>query len=312
MGFVGEVQVTVPLYRLWNFRVPGTDGNLRLPLVVRRGGMHISFQLRPAAAYYRDSRRERVGSVLNDLRRNPWNPLTYVKLFKHWDDVLDILSFKFGIHLPTRHYTLLMCAQMPPAQTLSIWADGSTRKRDWRFTEAYEQDLRGSVADVLAWLAPITRSAREFKGWLEDLRTGAHHSGTARMAATAEEGTAAQHAARRRRPLDGLWPQPEPAVQGAPAAAGAGGGVRLPRRPLPALGAARPADAAAQSRGAAAARRGEHAACLAAGALHRDHPRHRAVGGGPARAGPPLPARRAGPGLPALRPCHHDQRVIPA
>lgn len=188
MGFVGEVQVTVPLYRLWNFRVPGTDGNLRLPLVVKRGGMHISFQLRPAAAYYRDSRRERVGSVLNDLRRNPWNPLTYVKLFKHWDDVLDILSFKFGIHLPTRHYTLLMCAQMPPAQTLSIWADGSTRKRDWRFTEAYEQDLRGSVADVLAWLAPITRSAREFKGWLEDLRTGAHHSGTARMAATAEEG----------------------------------------------------------------------------------------------------------------------------
>ncbi|RTL46506.1 MAG: GMC family oxidoreductase [Burkholderiales bacterium] len=188
MGFVGEVQVTVPLYRLWNYRVPGTDGNLRLPLVVKRGGMHISFQLRPAAAYYRDSRRERVGSVLNDLRRNPWNPLTYLKLFKHWDDVLDILSFKFGIHLPTRHYTLLMCAQMPPAQTLSIWADGRTRKRDWRFTPAYEQDLRSSVADVLAWLAPITRSAREFPGWLDDLRTGAHHSGTARMAATADDG----------------------------------------------------------------------------------------------------------------------------
>jgi hypothetical protein len=188
MGFVGELQVTVPLYRLWNYRVPGTDGNLRLPLVVKRGGMHISFQLRPAAAYYRDSRRERVGSVLNDLRRNPWNPLTYLKLFKHWDDVLDILSFKFGIHLPTRHYTLLMCAQMPPSDHLSIWAEGSTRKRDWRFTEAYEQDLRASVADVLAWLSPITRSAREFKGWLEDLRTGAHHSGTARMAATADEG----------------------------------------------------------------------------------------------------------------------------
>ncbi|MBL8276164.1 MAG: GMC family oxidoreductase [Pelomonas sp.] len=188
MGFVGEVQVTVPLYRLWNFRVPGTDGNLRLPLVVKRGGMHISFQLRPAAAYYRDSRRERVGSVLNDLRRNPWNPLTYFKLFKHWDDVLDILSFKFGIHLPTRHYTLLMCAQMPPSEELAIWADGATRKRDWRFTEAYQQDLRDSVRDVLAWLAPITRSSREFKGWLEDLRTGAHHSGTARMSASADDG----------------------------------------------------------------------------------------------------------------------------
>lgn len=188
MGFVGEVQVTVPLYKLWNYRVPGTDGNLRLPLVVKRGGMHISFQLRPAAAYYRDSRRERVGSVLNDLRRNPWNPLTYLKLFKHWDDVLDILSFKFGIRLPTRHYTLLMCAQMPAADELSIWSEGQTRKRRWSLSEDYRQDLRASVQDVLAWLAPISRSSREFKGWLDDLRTGAHHSGTARMAATAAEG----------------------------------------------------------------------------------------------------------------------------
>jgi len=188
MGFVGEVQVTVPLYRLWNYRVPGTDGNLRLPLVVKRGGMHISFQLRPAAAYYRDSRRERVGSVLNDLRRNPWNPVTYLKLLKHWDDVLDILSFKFGIRLPTRHYTLLMCAQMPASDELSVWSEGQTRKRRWSLDEDYKRDLRASVQDVLAWLAPVTRSSREFKGWLDDLRTGAHHSGTARMAATPAEG----------------------------------------------------------------------------------------------------------------------------
>lgn len=188
MGFVGEVQVTVPLYRLWNYRVPGTDGNLRLPLVVKRGGMHVSFQLRPAAAYYRDGRRERVGTVLNDLRRNPWNPLTYFKLLKHWDDVLDILSFKFGIHLPTRHYTLLMCAQMPPSEDLAVWAEDGVRKRFWQLTPAYEQDLRDAVQDVLAWLAPITRSAREFKGWFEDLRTGAHHSGTARLSASAQDG----------------------------------------------------------------------------------------------------------------------------
>lgn len=188
MGFVGEVQVTVPLYRLWNYRVPGTDGNLRLPLVVKRGGMHISFQLRPAAAYYRDGRRERVGSVLNDLRRNPWNPLTYLKLFKHWDDVLDILSFKFGIKLPTRHYTLLMCAQMPASPDLSIWSEGQARVRRWVLEDDFRRDLAASVQDVLAWLAPITRSAREFKGWIDDLKTGAHHSGTARMAATAQDG----------------------------------------------------------------------------------------------------------------------------
>ncbi|PZP29682.1 MAG: hypothetical protein DI603_16610 [Roseateles depolymerans] len=194
MGFVGEVEMTVPLYRLWNYRVPGTDGNLRLPLVVRRGGMHFSFQLRPAATYYRDSRRQRVGTVLNELRRRPWNPLHYAKLFKHWDDVLDILSFKFGIRLPTRHYTLLLCAQMPTSAQPSVWSrhdaalGREVRVRRWLLSDEFRAELRASVDDVLAWLAPVSRRSRVFDNWLSDLRTGAHHSGTARMSADAETG----------------------------------------------------------------------------------------------------------------------------
>lgn len=187
MGFVGELQVTVPLYKLWNYRVPETDGNLRLPLVVRSGGQHVSFQLRPAANYYRNSRRERVGSVLNDLRRRPWNPLLYVRLFRHWDDILDILSFKFGIKLPTRHYTLLMCAQMPTAPDLSVWSEADpaggaeVRKRRWVLPPTFLQDLESAVQDVLKWLAPVTRRSRVFAGWQQDLRSAAHHSGTARL-----------------------------------------------------------------------------------------------------------------------------------
>jgi hypothetical protein len=194
MGFVGEIEVTVPLYRLWNYRVPGTDGNLRLPLVVKRAGLHISFQLRPAANYYRNSRRERVGSVLNDLRRNPWNPLHYVKLFKHWDDVLDILSFKFGIRLPTRHYTLLLCAQMPTAPELSVWSEpdgagGAERHlRRWQLSDDFRRELDAAVQDVLAWLAPVTKRSRVFAGWQAGLSSAAHHSGTARLSADAETG----------------------------------------------------------------------------------------------------------------------------
>jgi hypothetical protein len=193
MGFVGEVEVRVPLYRLWNYRVPGADGNLRLPLVVKRNGLHMSFQMRPAANYYRASRRERVDSVLNDLRRNPWNPLYYVKLFKQWDDLLDILSFKFGIHLPTRHYTLLLCAQMPTAPELSVWSrreesGQQVRVRRWHLDEQFRLDVQAAVDDVLAWLAPVTRRSRVFNGWQGDLRSAAHHSGTARLSADAGSG----------------------------------------------------------------------------------------------------------------------------
>ncbi|MFG6439527.1 GMC oxidoreductase [Roseateles sp. LKC17W] len=194
MGFVGEVQVSVPLYKLWNYRVPGTDGNLRLPLVVRSGGQHVSFQLRPAANYYRNSRRERVGSVLNDLRRRPWNLLLYARLLRHWDDILDILSFKFGIKLPTRHYTLLLCAQMPTTPERAVWSapdanDGNAaRQRRWTLTPAYLQSLDTAVQAVLAWLAPVTRRSRVFADWHQDLRSAAHHSGTARLSRTADTG----------------------------------------------------------------------------------------------------------------------------
>ncbi|MDR7334161.1 GMC family oxidoreductase [Roseateles asaccharophilus] len=194
MGFVGEVEVKVPLYRLWNFRVPGTDGNLRLPLVVQRAGLHVSFQLRPAANYYRNSRRERVGSVLNDLRRNPWNLRNYFSLFRHWDDVLDILSFKFGIKLPTRHYTLLMCAQMPTSPELALWGEptdaqgGEVRKRNWQLSTDYLCNLQGAIDDVLAWLAPVAKRSRVFAGWQSGLRSSAHHSGTARLSADADTG----------------------------------------------------------------------------------------------------------------------------
>ncbi len=194
MGFVGEVEVTVPLYRLWNYHARGTGGNLRLPLVVSQGGMHVSFQLRPAANFYRDSRRERVGTVLHQLRRNPWNPANYLRLFQHWDDVLDILSFKFGIHLPTKHYTLLLMAQMPPSDELSIWSEqdpvtGQERRvRDWQLTPAYQADLSGAVEQVLQRLGPVVKKSRVFPDWLDALATGAHHSGTARMSASAESG----------------------------------------------------------------------------------------------------------------------------
>lgn len=194
MGFVGEVQVTVPLYRLWNYQVPGTDGNLRLPLVMERDGMHFSFQLRPAATFYRASRRERVGSVLNQLRRNPWNPLHYLKLFSHWDDVLDILSFKFGIRLPTRHYTLVMCAQTPALPDLSIWSEvdpatgQEVRIRNWIISDAFRAELRAAIDDVFAALKPVITVSRVFPNWFELLCTGAHHSGTARLSVSAETG----------------------------------------------------------------------------------------------------------------------------
>ncbi len=200
MGFVGEIEVTAPLYRLWNFRPRGDSGNLRHPIVLRRAGLHVSFQLRPAAAVSKSSRRERVGTVLNELRRQWWNPALWLGVLRHRDDVLDILSFKFGVHLPTPHFTLLLVAQMPSDGARSIWLDDQPGAqmtpicRNWKLAPEYFALLHQCTQDLLALLKPITRSARLFDGWHNEVRSGAHHSGTARMSHGPHEGVCDRNA----------------------------------------------------------------------------------------------------------------------
>lgn len=188
MTFVAELQLDAPLYRLWNHSVPRAGGNLRLPLVVERDGLQVSFQLRPSATVSASSRRQRVDTVLNDLRRSPWNLAHYVRLLLHPDDLLDILSFKFGIRVPTRHYTLLMVAQMPTRNERDVWAAAAdsergalTFHRRWMLPDTYIDLLRSAIDDVIRQLGPLVQGVRLFDGWPATLRSAAHHSGTARM-----------------------------------------------------------------------------------------------------------------------------------
>lgn len=187
MGFVGELELDAPLYRLWNARTTDRRGTLRLPIVLRRAGLHLSFQLRPAVATAGSRQRQRVDTALNRLRRQWWSPAAWFDVLRHPDDLLDILSFQFGLHLPTRHYTLLMVAQMRPGPHRAVWSEpaGPTGpaeiRRDWRLSPQDLAAYQAGVEEVLERLRPLTRSARLFSHWADALRSAAHHSGTARL-----------------------------------------------------------------------------------------------------------------------------------
>lgn len=193
MGFVGELTMRVPLYRIWNFDAPGTGGNIRMPLVVMQDGLRISFQIRPAANFYRQGRRDRVHSVVTDIRNNRFNPLGYLRLLAHWDDVLDILSFEFGIRIPTSRYSLLMMAEQPPSEECAVArgigpAGRATIERNHRLTPAYLKTLDGAIAQLLDRLGPLATNVTVFPNWRATLGTGAHHSGTARMSVSPATG----------------------------------------------------------------------------------------------------------------------------
>lgn len=186
-GFVAEFVLDAPIYKLWNFLVPSFKGRLRLPMVVTQDGLLVSFQLRPAVQF---GTRNRVVSVLSELRNQPFNLRNYFRLLAHWDDILDILSFKLGIHIPTRRYLLWMVAEQPPAITCSIWRDKQSQYicRKWELSPAYLGSLQQAIHQAFYQLGVDIKNAQVFPGWENGLYSSAHHSGTARMHASPSHG----------------------------------------------------------------------------------------------------------------------------
>lgn len=187
---VGEVILDEPLYALWNYPVARTKGNLRLPFVVRQDGLQVSFQLRPAAHFWIVNPSNRVKSVLHELRNQPFKLRPYFQLLTHWDDVLEIFSFKFGVRLPTRHYSLVMVAEQPPTSTRAIWKekDNPTIYRQWVMSANYIDTLQKSIHQVLDILGSKIKSVNIFPDWPSRIMSSSHHSGTARMATSSEQG----------------------------------------------------------------------------------------------------------------------------
>jgi hypothetical protein len=191
-GFVAEVTLNEPIYKFWNFSPSGLAGNLRLPVVIEQDGLQISFQFRPAAQL---GSRTKVSSILNELRNEPYNFKNYFKLFSHVDDVLDILSFRFGLRWPTKRYSLLMVAQQAASSEVSVWrdADGTSILRNWVLPVTYVASLEKAIHTLIDRLG-CRSTTQIFPGWAADLRSSAHHSGTARMHTSPNEGVCDRNA----------------------------------------------------------------------------------------------------------------------
>lgn len=178
-GFVAEFVSDVPLYKLWNRAVSGAGGHLRLPLIIEQDGLRISFQLRPAVQF---GQRNKIVSLLSDLRNKPLDFRNYLRLSTHWDDIMDILSLRFGLQVPTQNYALLMVAEQPASdvRNISDLRDGKVG-RNWDLSSAYLESLHQAIDRALDKLAPVVKDARIFPDWVSNLFSSSHHSGTARM-----------------------------------------------------------------------------------------------------------------------------------
>ena len=181
-ALVGEVVLDQPLYKLWNY--PCAGGNLRVPLMLQQDGLQVSFQLRPAAHSLIVGPSKRVKSVISDLRNNPFDLGLYLRLLTHWDDIMEVFSFKLNLNFPTRHYSLLMVAEQPPSVELAVWreAESPTIYRKWEISKKNFETYGRAIEQLLNLLGGKVVSATIFPDWQRNVYSSSHHSGTARMA----------------------------------------------------------------------------------------------------------------------------------
>jgi choline dehydrogenase-like flavoprotein len=185
VGFVGEVALTADLNRLWNRFDAGLQGSVRLPLVITARGRKFAFYLRPAGPTALEAK-----SVLSDLRNNPFDPRLHLQLLLHSNDIVEALSLRAGINIPTRRFVLYMSAEQRPQEERAIAGSPGAVTRDWRLDDEFFRAAQDAIQGLLDALAPITARSTVFDHWATGLETAAHHCGTCRMAASAESGVA--------------------------------------------------------------------------------------------------------------------------
>ena len=179
-GFVAEVKTVRPFYKLWNYKSSNIKGSFRIPMVLEEGGLQVSFQLRPA---YQAMTGIVYKSILNDLRNSPFKLTNYLKLIFYLDDFVEIISFKLGINLPTKNFSVLMVAEQLASAEKSIWRNYSNEPiiRKWTLSTEYLQLLEGVINKFFLSMNESITTKRILPEWKNNLSSSAHHSGTARM-----------------------------------------------------------------------------------------------------------------------------------
>lgn len=192
VAFVGEVELDKPLYKLWDFpvRTKAGNANIRIPLSFTHKNLNVSFQLRPAHHLRLSKPREKIISVINDLRNFPYNPKNYWRLLTQMDDLVDILSFKFGLRIPTKNYSILMISEQPPSPHCAVWKfdESTTIYRRWEIDALFIDDLKETIKELLRVIEPLTKKVTVFERWPEAIYSSSHHSGTARLSNSHDDG----------------------------------------------------------------------------------------------------------------------------
>jgi choline dehydrogenase-like flavoprotein len=114
--------------------------------------------------------------------------MNYWKLITEIDDLLEILSFKFGLRIPTRRYSILLISEQYSDDSRGVWSENKQIIRNWKLDDAYIECLNEGLDIFIRTNSHLISKVTVFKDWSFDIFSSSHHSGTARMSISPENG----------------------------------------------------------------------------------------------------------------------------
>jgi hypothetical protein len=195
-AFIGQVELYRPIYKYWNYLLKTNNlrGNIRIPLSFNLDDLEISIQLRPEAQIKIGAMKTKVVGVLSDLRNYPFNLKNYIKLITHIDEIYELLSFKFGIRLPTKKYSLLLVSEQAPSFHRAIFSNDGKIYRDWRIPKEYVNKINEETLNIFGSMPTVFKKIHIFDSWEKNIFSSSHHSGTARIAKKNSKGVCDENA----------------------------------------------------------------------------------------------------------------------
>lgn len=189
LAFVAEFTGPIEMSYLGNFSHEHLKGRLRMPLVVHEGGVDFAFFIRPSFKWAVE-KKSKVKSNLSDLRNNPYSISNYFKILANGGDVIDILSFKFGMHVKTTRFSLLMVSGSLKNRFISIAQNDGVKNvlRNWTISPEYLCIADKAIQRIINKLGKVGSDFDLYHDWKSMIQSSAHHSGTARMALNSRDG----------------------------------------------------------------------------------------------------------------------------
>lgn len=172
---IAECKINKDFYKIWNIKTK--YASCRLPFVFKVNDIEVSFQLMPIL-YFDKENDVKTEKLLSNLRNNPFNMINYFKVIFKLNYLFEILSFKFGLKMPTNKYSIIMVAEKKYSKSDKLVVNTNKIKINFNINKNDILIYEEALDKFKKLLNPNLLYFKKYNSWEKNIVSSAHHSGS--------------------------------------------------------------------------------------------------------------------------------------